>query len=283
MEQEKQKYKQYVPFLTEHRDCIICGEKYSNIWIKCSHNSLVMCEKCGLVWADPHLNKDGIKLYYNGYLDNIYVIDKKSELRKKQYEIDRKSIELFLPKKKNIKIFDLGCSNGEFLKYFDNKFLKYGFDIDNAANNNNKNFFYGDLDKLPNNFKDFDVVILRGVMQHLDNPQQYFKKIQQIIKKNGILYVYITPNFNSFCAQVFKENWNLFDPIAYMFYFSDKTAEKFINKFGFKLIHKEFPYIDGPYCNIENDYKCVKNLLSGIAGISPPFWGNMMNLVFRKD
>lgn len=96
----------YKEFLTEHRDCIICGGKYTDTWIKGEIVSAVKCNKCNFVWADPYMNADGIEKYYNGYINDTYGTTKKREQREKQYIIDREFVERFLPDKK-IKILEI--------------------------------------------------------------------------------------------------------------------------------------------------------------------------------
>jgi len=276
----------YFKCLTEHRNCIICNKPYSDVWLDYGKIKLVKCNDCKLIWSDPYLSSDGVQIYYNEYSES-YETKEKVKLRLEQYKMDRNDIEPFLSKNKKIKVLDVGCFDGDFLKLFETKrFDKFGFDI-KEKESKNKNFFYGKFKDIPKAFKNFDLVMMRGVIQHVSSPCQYMEQISDMIKPKGLLYICATPNVDSFCAQVYKKMWGVSDPMAFMFYFSDKTAEKFLNKYGFQLIDKKFPYIDTPYCNLENDYD---RILSDIDKIhngklpekSPPFWGTMMNLVFKK-
>ena len=135
----------------------------------------------------------------------------------------------------------------------------------------------------------FDLVIMRGTIEHLPDPKTAVKKAAYLLKTGGYFYIAATPNVNSFCAQLYREKWNQFHPIRHIFYFSAETLSKLSLSFKLKLICRYYPYEETPYANIWND---VEEVLSAWqmkkqgrfddVGRSPAFWGNMMNLVFRK-
>jgi len=81
----------------------------------------------------------------------------------------------------------------------------------------------------------------------------------------------------------------LFHPIQHIWHFSPKTLGLICSRFGLKLIAKDFPYLGTPYENVRENVKTVaeaiklreQNPLAELP-VSPPFWENMMALVFEK-
>ena len=169
------------------------------------------------------------------------------------YEIDFKYLSLY---KKNGKLLDIGCSNGGFLKILQKKYNSFGIDIDAEAikiakknKNLSKKLFNINLNEVKNKLGKFDIAILRGVIEHVENPREYFKQISKILNKNGIIFISATPNVNSPCAIKFKDKWNQFDPIQHINLFSCETIKKIGNDYGFKLIGQHYPYLETPYAN----------------------------------
>jgi SAM-dependent methyltransferase len=135
----------------------------------------------------------------------------------------------------------------------------------------------------------FDLIIMRGVIEHLPDPRVSAPKIPFLLKPDGYLYIAATPNVDSFCADIYREKWNQFHPIRHLKYFSVKTISKFFKKYNMKLLAKDFPYMETPYADIEKDhvemlkaYSARKEGAFDSIGRSYAFWGNMMNLVFKK-
>ena len=90
----------------------------------------------------------------------------------------------------------------------------------------------------------FDIAILRGVIEHVENPKEYFKQISKILNKDNIIFISATPNVNSPCAIKFKDKWNQFDPIQHINLFSVNTIKKIGNEYGLKLIGQHYPYLE---------------------------------------
>jgi len=135
----------------------------------------------------------------------------------------------------------------------------------------------------------FDNIVYRGVIEHLYDPKNAFEISYELLKEKGKIFVAATPNVDSFCAEMYREKWNLWHPIEHINLFSIKTIHSIIGKDRYKIIDIDYPYIGTPYENRVSDYNTILNdiynLKSGRkdqVSTSPPFWGNMLSVIFEK-
>ena len=227
------------------------SESKKIIWIKInSFLNAVKCNKCNFVFIDQILNKNALSSYYNNYINFKLKNKKKLNLRNKMYKIDLKYLKLY---KQSGKLLDIGCSNGGFLRYLVNYYNAFVIDIDEKAVilSNKFNKLKGrvsllNLNDVKKKLGKFDVVVLRGVIEHVEDPNSYFHNISKFLKKKGIIFICATPNVDSPCAIKFKDKWNQFDPIQHINLFSYKTINKIANNHGFELIGQHYPYLETP-------------------------------------
>ena len=100
------------------------------------------------------------------------------------------------------KLLDIGCSQGAFCKLAQ----ELGFEvcgIDPAEEAikyasqqlNLKNVFVGSSQEIPNHWKDFNIITLLEVIEHLSNPREMVRKSFDLLKPGGYLLL-STPNNN---------------------------------------------------------------------------------------
>ncbi len=270
--------------------CIICNNSKTSKWTNSELFPAKKCKNCELVFMSKQLEDVGLNDYYSNYIGKRRTNNKlKMQQRKKQYVIDINLIYNFVKKGK---VLDVGCNGGFLLNEFSDKFVKYGTEVDlKSVEYANKyfpkfanNIFYTSL--LSSNFKSnyFDLVTMRGVIEHVSDPISHIKKISKILKKNGYLYICATPNGESKIFSIYKERWNLFHPVQHLWHFSPKNLNIICKKYGLRLVYKDFFYLNTPYENFTNDLKdIVKEIKKPSSKISPPFYENMMSLIFQKN
>jgi 2-polyprenyl-3-methyl-5-hydroxy-6-metoxy-1,4-benzoquinol methylase len=284
----------YARYLTEYRNCIICGSNEYDTWATFGSYRAVKCKKCGLIWINPHLSKEGLERYYQDYIGMRMKSEIKTKQREIQYEIDKNFIESWISCGR---VLDVGCSGGFFLNVLNDSFEKYGIDIDReAVEYARRNFPFGENIKccsleeveFPEGY--FDLVVMRGVIEHLTDPKSAVKKVSEILRAGGFFYIAATPNADSFCAELYREKWNLFHPVRHIYYFSERTLSMMCSQFKLRLVCSYYPYVGTPYANIERDmeevfraWRAKKEGRWEKIDRSPSFWGNMMNLIFRKS
>lgn len=166
--------------------------------------------------------------------------------------IDPKILKL-LPKKKGLKILDLGCGNGAF----SNKLGSLGYEVI-AVDVSDDGIKIAEKEKAQNvsfhcksfyddNFKDivganFDVVLSTEVIEHLFWPKLLFKTARDVLKPGGLILI-STPYHGYFKNLILSliNGWdNHFDVQwdgGHIKFFSKKTLIHMMKQSGFKVFH----------------------------------------------
>lgn len=274
--------------------CPWCSNDDSILEYIGSYESIVKrCNCCGIVYSKKILNKYGRKKYWSNYESRVHNIQKDKVLkRKKMYELE---CEYIIPFIGGVKVLDVACSNGDFLDQFHAKgFDCYGVEFASEAAElaRKKYIVFGgdDITEFPDlaiNEK-FDLIIFRGSIQYFVNPKKYFEKAIDLLNENGIIYITSSPNADSFCFKLFKDKFRLpVGPTDY-FAFSEKLLTQYFMDLNLALVGHTFFYEETPYANVDDDLCKVKKALQAlnkgekIDFLSPPFYDNMLTLVYKK-
>ena len=78
----------------------------------------------------------------------------------------------------------------------------------------------------------FDVVILRHLLEHIENPTDILKKIKSFLKPEGLLVITM-PNINCIGRYLFRESWQWVLPWHLHFY-TPKTLARLIKRMGYE-------------------------------------------------
>jgi len=265
--------------------CNLCNSDYSNqeLWAKKDGINIVKCKKCGLIFSNPRFNKEALDKYYSEqyFKEGNYKEDK---LREESYKTEIKEIISIVEKRG--KFLDVGAAYGKFLSLLPNTFEKEGLEYSKDAVESGKKMFDVNLKQgtLPEtDFKEkiFDVVHLRGVIEHLPDPNSNIKKSHKILKDNGWLILNIVPNIDGPVGRRFREKFRLVFPQEHIYYFSPKTLKMLLEKNGFEIKKITYPYKETPYAKpIRDIFKFIFN--KSLGKESPPFWKNIMTIYAKK-
>lgn len=283
----------YSKYLTRHRNCIVCGGEVNDIWARYGSYTAVSCQECGFIWINPFLSNKGLDKYYHDYIGMRFKDKVKTDQRAIQYKIDKTFLQLFAL---SGRVLDVGCSGGFFLSALGESFERFGVDIDaEAVKYARENYPFGAnvtceaLEDSKYADGSFDVIIMRGVIEHLPDPEKAVEKVAALLKKGGIFFIAATPDVSSFCADLYREKWNQFHPVRHLTYFSLRTLSRFLKRWGLDYVAHQHPYLETPYADVERDYAAVREACVAKAagrfddiGRSRAFWGNMINSIFRK-
>ena len=252
--------------------------------------SLVKCKNCGLIYVNPRLTRKNLaKLYETEYFS--YYVDTNSKAHKKREETFKIEIAELERLTEGRKILDVGCGGGFFLASLDNSWQKYGTEINPAAVEYGKklglNIHKGNLKEA--NFPQgiFDVVKLRGVIEHLPDPISELYEIYRILRKGGLIAVN-TPNIDSICGMIYKEKFRMICPVRHIYYFSTKTLSLMLKKVGFRVLKVSYHYFDTPYASWKDSMKILCDVASFRIfkrphTVSPPFYGNIVDIYAIKE
>ncbi len=132
-------------------------------------------------------------------------------------------------------LLDIGAGTGDFLKVAKER----GWEV--YGTEPNKNASKLALEKgvqlkpslIDFDGKQFDVITLWHVLEHIPNLEETIFKLSNLLKPNGILIVAV-PNFKSFDAKYYGKFWAAFDVPRHLWHFSKTSIEKLFAE-NFKL------------------------------------------------
>ena len=284
----------YIKHCTVEKNCIVCGSSKFGLWARVDPFQAVKCSRCSFIWMRPYPTEAGLRRYYSDYIGRRRLSNKpKMRQRAGQYGIDVRILEEHIDRGR---MLDVGCSGGFFLSAFNSEFEKHGLEIDPSAVRYARAHFpwggnvrLGDLLSSPYDHGSFDVILMRGTIEHVPDPVAVLKRMSDLLSPGGYFYVCATPNGASLAAEVFREKWLLFHPIQHIWSFSPATLGSLVGRCGLKLVAKEFPYLGTPYENAHQDLKAMADAItirsrgeSDSLPVSPPFYESIMNVLFRK-
>jgi len=305
----------------EHVNCNLCGSSDTKLYAEVSYMdylrrrpelmteddpivkhkelaehkfNLVKCKQCGLIYVNPRLPDNKLsdlyqQEYYSFYSDDA---SEESKWRERTFMVEVAELEKITEKLGlGKKILDLGCGGGFFLNSLDDSWEKYGSELNPVAAEFAKdkfgfNVFQGKLDDA--NFPDeaFDVVKMRGVIEHLSDPLSELCQIHRILRKGGMLTIN-TPNIGSLCGKLYRDKFRLVCPTHHIYYFSTKTLSGMLEKTGFKVCKASYHYFDTPYASWKDVFKIFLDtaglgILRNPDVVSPAFYGNIVDIYVTK-
>ena len=235
-------------------DCLVCGEDSHTVLDNEGRHGLkitnVSCNGCGFVFANPQLDEEENKAFYellyraffhgadesldiNSYIQNQLLKGEKIYSNLEKYDILRN---------KNIKIFDIGCSAGGILRFFKEKGFQniYGIEPHKklakyAVNDLGLNVKQGFIDDLE--IEKYDLIIMRDVLEHLLDPNKGLRRIRKLCHRDTILYI----DTNNLWVPLHAwKKYNYHFHFAHPYTFSIISLTNILNKNGFS-----FQLIDG--------------------------------------
>jgi len=150
------------------------------------------------------------------------------------------------------KLLDIGCGNGYLLEAaMRRNWVVEGYDVDwkstqAVSERLGINVHSGDFFSLHLS-EDYDLVTMHQVLEHLKDPNRHLKRIRQLTKHGGYLFVAV-PNIVSLSnrVQLFWEKIGLrkkkigkyYDTNHHVAYFEPRTLTALLNNHGFKVLHR---------------------------------------------
>jgi len=251
------------------KECEICGNKeFLFLFEQNDKNlnlpqkfSLNKCLNCGLIFLNPQPSYKNLEKHYdpkkyyslqkiidkNGskkvriklFLYNLYFNPKKNDFFLKMVFSPLKFFIRGTKIEEGKKLLDVGCGSGQFLYEMKGFGMNvWGVEPGNFNEIDSKkyelNIKKGDLRNAKYCSKNFNIITMNHVLEHINNPKETIKEIHRILKKDGTFIVAV-PNSNSLAYHLFGKNWHQLDVPRHLFDFSNKNLKKLLEDSGFKI------------------------------------------------
>lgn len=274
-------------------NCIICGsESYQYFTYKdyLKKNVVIYkCSNCGHGFHNKKYSKKELSSIYNkDYAEQYFGRENEALYKKRilQYQLDIKNLKS-LVLDKNYEVLDYGCSTGKYLNHMPKKWKKFGYEVNKTEIEYLKKYekrihVYDDLSSIN---KRFDLITMRGVIEHIQNLPPLIRFLKSKIKNNGYLYITATPDFSCLAATLYKQDWNQITCPSHIQQFSSTSLSFLLAKAGLVLFDLKHDYLSSPYANWKNDRKkFMKNFKKPRGKIDGyhAFPGTMLSALFQK-
>jgi 2-polyprenyl-3-methyl-5-hydroxy-6-metoxy-1,4-benzoquinol methylase len=219
--------------------CPFCKTENTNVAYKDYYSyDLVYCSTCDIEFMHPY-KAPGAEFYETSE-DELSAI---RHVKLEAWPNNHPSSQSEIFKQANLDVLDIGCSNGAFAEFITNKKSNIiGMDFDSNSlelaktrHLPNAEFIVGDLTNLkklyPN--KQFDVISMFMVLEHIENPMETVNHIYNLLKPGGF-FIGTIPNEQRYFAKTFNLKSAL--PPLHLNYWNINSFTNHIKKFtGFKI------------------------------------------------
>ena len=239
-------------------DCDYCKNDDTILWAERFGVKVVKCKKCGLIYSNPRYTHEELSEFYKSEYFKQGGNYTEDTMRMKQYKIDIADFEKVCGT--SGRVLDVGCAIGLFLSMLPKTWEKYGIDDSEEATKLGSekyglNLLSGDLpsvDFYDNNY--FDVIIMRGTLEHVPSPHAYIKKVYHLLKPGGIFVISTLPNVDSIAAKIYRNKFRLLLPRQHLYHFTPQTVKNYLDLFQFEILRYYYPYLGTPYASPVKDF-----------------------------
>ncbi|MGN2337483.1 class I SAM-dependent methyltransferase [Clostridium cagae] len=223
----------------------------------------VICKNCGLVFQNPPMDKDKLISFYSNQYRNEISQDRGGSARHQQ----KKYVEKFLDSSKG-RILDIGSFEGFFLNLFKEEgWETVGVEPSNSSAKICRERYgikvYNDMfENISFNEKEFDVIAVRHVLEHVDDPMNTILLMKKYLKDDGKIFIEV-PNIEKFDYYNIADSYDF----QHIWNFSVNVLKNYLSKCGLDVVDVDinlayagmrFICKKGQYKEVKNDYENTK-------------------------
>ncbi len=223
--------------------CLICNNMCKN-YKNWNNYKIFICDECSFSYIKTKeaQNDEVFSISHKSFYNRSIIRDnERTELFKKKIVKKRIAVYEKILKKKPVNILEIGCGTAVISDGFSKYGIDYtGIELDknmyNFALSKSRNVIYGDF--LKKSFKKkFDILFASQVVEHIDEPNTFFNKCNEVLSKDGILHIDV-PNDRSlisYIRKIFKnsEYYGAIRPPYHMRAYSSNSLKKLFIKNNF--------------------------------------------------
>jgi 2-polyprenyl-3-methyl-5-hydroxy-6-metoxy-1,4-benzoquinol methylase len=239
-----------ITFVLKAKDETVSKE-YFEIW---------QCNNCRLRFTQDVPDEKNIGSYYQssdyishsntsqGLVNKLYHTVRSFTLKSKRKLIEKSS------GKKQGNLLDIGAGTGAFASTMKNSGWNVtALEPDATARANAQKDFGVELQPTENLFslqpKTFDVITLWHVLEHVHDLHKYLDTFFSLLVDGGTLIIAV-PNYTSYDAQTYSDNWAAYDVPRHLYHFSPKSMQQLLTIHHFKLKQRKPMWFDSFYVSL---------------------------------
>lgn len=223
------------------------------------HGTIVRCDSCGLVYANPRPTDELLDALYADVEDDVYL--REEEARVATFRHSLLGVRERAP---SGRLIDIGCHVGTFLLLArDSGYEVAGVEPSLWAARYAREV--RGLDVRPCGLEEagfepesFDVATLWDVVEHFADPKLELQRIHGVLKPGG-LFALTTMNVDSWLPKLLRGRWPWY-MLMHQYYFTPQTISRMLEETGFKVLAVE-PHVRIVY---------VRYLVSKLEAYSKP-------------
>jgi len=201
------------------------------------HAQIVQCRNCGLVYANPRWSSEELIAAYTAVEDETYKLER--EGRELTFRKHLATLEKITGPANGRALLDVGAYIGVFVEAA----CAAGWDACGVepstwaaaeAQKQGLSVILGTQDAPQLQGRQFDVVTMWDVIEHVDDPKSELAKAFNLLRPGGWLVVH-TMDVDSPIARLMGRRWPwLMD--MHLYYFSQKSLAQMLRRIGFEVI-----------------------------------------------
>jgi len=223
----------FSPWLTEVRDYFVSlGES--------TEFSIQICKECGVGKTFPAITDSELsKFYPDNYEAYVPKRGFVSLIQSLKYRMDVRALSRLASAPASV--YEIGAGRGEFLSELKRaKFVVGGQEPGQSGREYAKSNWGITLDpgfaSEISFSRRYDVVVLRHVLEHVNEPLALLKNIlNDGLNKAGLVWIKL-PNFDSWEARAFGKFWSNWDLPRHRYHFTPRSVRALLERAGFKNV-----------------------------------------------
>ncbi len=231
-------------------NCPICNSSELTNYMICKDHMLTKesfnitkCINCSFLFTNPRPKENHIYKYYksdkyishtnnsNNLTNTIYKLVRKITLSQK--------VRLLNSISSDKSLLDFGCGTGEFLNACKNNGWKVnGLEPDDQAREMATGLVKSKIIKNIQELKSIDkisLITLWHTLEHIPGLNYTLEELKSKLLKKG-KFIIAVPNYKSYDAQLYKNNWAAYDVPRHLYHFSPDTMKLLLKYHGLKVL-----------------------------------------------
>ncbi len=247
---------------TREDPCVLCGAREREPVLEVALNRkntpqtfrLLRCRSCELVITEPRLAGDELEVHYQQDYWGRTDADDLAWVRR-----DQRPRTTFLERfRRQGRLLDVGCGQGMFLLALDPaRWERYGLEVmpvpyrEAISRLGADRILAAELTRAGLPRERFDVITFWDVLEHLPNPRAALEEAFRLLPSGGLVLLRL-PNFASYQARRFGEDWYALQLPYHFYHFTPATLTWLLEVTGFRVRAMEPGYGQQNYHSLKH-------------------------------